>query len=377
MIYNDFKGKKLSALGLGCMRLPCIEGENSKIDMDASAKMVKYAMENGINYFDTAWGYHSGMSEPVMGEILSAYPRDSFYLATKFPGYDVSNMDKVEEIFEKQLKRLRTDYFDFYLFHNLCEKNVNEYLDEKYGIYKYLMEQKRNGRIKHLGFSTHGSLHTMKRFLNAYGKDMEFCQLQINWLDWDFQNAKAKVELVKSYGIPVWVMEPVRGGKLARLDEEYAEKLRALRPTATPAEWAFRFLQSLPEAVVTLSGMSNMEQLAENIKTYESTAPLSDGEMTTLLGIASEMTAKTALPCTSCRYCVDHCPMELDIPKLIELYNEHTYSNGGFIAPMALDAMAENKRPDACIGCRSCEEVCPQGIKIAEMMSDFSKRLTE
>ena len=199
MIYSDFKGIKLSALGLGCMRLPCVEGNSAQIDMEAAEKMVAYSFEKGINYFDTAWGYHSGMSEPVMGEILSKYPRDSYYLATKFPGYDVSNMDKVEEIFEKQLARLKTDYFDFYLFHNVCEKNIDGYLDEKFGIYKYLTEQKKRGRIRYLGFSTHGSIHTMKRFLEAYGKDMEFCQLQVNWLDWDFQNARAKIELVRSY----------------------------------------------------------------------------------------------------------------------------------------------------------------------------------
>ena len=375
MIYSDFKGIKLSALGLGCMRLPCVEGNSAQIDMEAAEKMVAYSFEKGINYFDTAWGYHSGMSEPVMGEILSKYPRDSYYLATKFPGYDVSNMDKVEEIFEKQLARLKTDYFDFYLFHNVCEKNIDGYLDEKFGIYKYLTEQKKRGRIRYLGFSTHGSIHTMKRFLEAYGKDMEFCQLQVNWLDWDFQNARAKIELVRSYGIPVWIMEPVRGGKLAVLAPEYMERLRAFRPEATAAEWAFRFLQSLPEAVVTLSGMSNMEQLSENIETYSESRPLNEDEMAALLEIAADMTAKTALPCTSCRYCVDHCPMGLDIPWFIELYNEHVYSGGGFIAPMALDAVSEDKRPSACLGCRACEAVCPQGIKISEMMTDFTERI--
>ena len=375
MIYSDYKGIKLSALGLGCMRLPCVEGNSAQIDMEAAEKMVAYSFEKGINYFDTAWGYHSGMSEPVMGELLSKYPRDSYYLATKFPGYDVSNMDKVEEIFEKQLARLKTDYFDFYLFHNVCEKNIDGYLDEKFGIYKYLTEQKKRGRIRYLGFSTHGSLHTMKRFLEAYGKDMEFCQLQVNWLDWDFQNARAKIELVRSYGIPVWIMEPVRGGKLAVLAPEYMERLRAFRPEATAAEWAFRFLQSLPEAVVTLSGMSNMEQLSENIETYSESRPLNEDEMAALLEIAADMTAKTALPCTSCRYCVDHCPMGLDIPWFIELYNEHVYSGGGFIAPMALDAVSEDKRPSACLGCRACEAVCPQGIKISEMMTDFTERI--
>ncbi len=374
MIYNDFQNIKLSALGMGCMRLPNL-GSDSKIDVDATRKMVAYAMEKGINYYDTAWGYHEGNSETVMGEVLSEYARDKFYLASKFPGYDLDNMDKVAEIFEKQLEKCRVEYFDFYLFHNVCEMNINEYLDPKYGIYDYLIKQKENGCIRHLGFSAHGNLETMKRFLEAYGKDMEFCQLQINWLDWEFQNAKEKVELVSSYGIPVWVMEPVRGGSLVNLNDEHEKRLKSLRPDATNAEWAFRFLQTLPEVTVTLSGMSNFEQLKENIDTYETAKPLSEIEMSTLLDIAKSMTTKIALPCTSCRYCTSHCPQGLDIPWIIELYNEHVYSGGGFLAPMALSALSEDKLPSACIGCRACESVCPQTIKISEMMSDFTEKL--
>ncbi len=375
MIYCNFKDKKLSALGMGCMRLPVCEGKNSDVDMPATKKMVAYAMEKGINYYDTAWGYHDGNSEIAIGEVLKSYPRDSFYLASKFPGYDLGNMDKVEEIFEKQLQKCRVEYFDFYLFHNVCEMNIEQYLDPKYGIYDYLMEQKQNGRIRHLGFSSHGNLDTMKRFLEAYGKDMEFCQLQINWLDWEFQSAKEKVELVASYGIPVWVMEPVRGGSLINLKPRHKAKLKALRPNATNAEWAFRFLQTLPEVTVTLSGMSNFRQLKENIATYENAEPLNETEMNTLLDIARAMTSKKVLPCTSCRYCTNYCPRALNIPWLIELYNEHIYSDGGFIAPMALSALAKDKLPSACIGCRVCEAVCPQKIQISEMMADFAQKL--
>ena len=192
--------------------------------------MFDCAMAQGINYYDTAWGYHNGNSELVTGENLSRYPRDSYYLATKFPGYDLANMDKVKEIFEKQLEKCRVDYFDFYLFHNVCEMNIDEYLNPAHGIYDYLMEQKRNGRIRHLGFSAHGSYSVMKRFLEAYGKDMEFCQIQLNYLDWTFQDAKAKVQLLERYQIPVWVMEPLRGGKLASLSKTDEAKLRELRP---------------------------------------------------------------------------------------------------------------------------------------------------
>ncbi len=374
MIYNVFKDKKISALGLGCMRFPLVEG-TGEVDVAATKEMVAYAMEKGINYYDTAWGYLNEQSEPIVGELLNAYPRESFYLASKYPGYDSQYWGRVEEIFEKQLQKCRVEYFDFYLFHNVCEMNIDMYLDEKYGVRSYLTAQKAKGRIRHLGFSAHGNLDTLKRFLEAYGKDMEFCQLQVNWLDWNFQNAKEKIALVSSYGIPVWVMEPVRGGSLINLAEKHEEKLRALRPTATNAEWAFRFLQSIPEVTMTLSGMSNMGQLQENIATYENSEPLSKEEWDTLQGIARAMTGKDTLPCTSCRYCISHCPMGLNIPWLIELYNEHVFSGGGFIPAMAVSALKENELPSACLGCRACEEVCPQNIKISEMMASFSEKM--
>lgn len=374
MIYKEFQDLNLSALGMGAMRLPT--GENyADIDEKATQEMVDYAMEHGINYYDTAWGYHDGQSEIVMGKALKKHPRDSFYLATKFPGYDLSNMDKFEEIFEKQLEKCSVDYFDFYLFHNVCEMNIDAYLDPKYGIYDYLIEQKKNRRIRHLGFSAHGSYNVMKRFLEAYGDAMEFCQIQLNWLDWEFQGAKNKVKLLEEYHIPVWVMEPLRGGKLASLPKDTADKLTELRPDEGIPAWAFRFLQGIDSVKVTLSGMSNFEQLKENIATFEADKKLSDNELDTLLGIADEMVKKSIVPCTACRYCTAHCPQELDIPSLLELYNEHSFTEGGFIAPMALMAYDENKKPSACIGCRSCEAVCPQQIKISEIMADFCTKL--
>ena len=375
MIYNEFQGKKLSALGMGCMRFPTINGEDANIDEARVSKMFARAMDNGINYYDTAWGYHAGQSEIVTGKMLKKYPRDSFYLASKFPGYDNSNMPKVKEIFEKQLEKCQVEYFDFYLFHNVCESNIDDYLNPAFGIYDYLMEQKKNGRIKHLGFSAHGDYGTMKRFLDAYGKNMEFGQIQLNWLDWKFQSAKEKVKLLEEYNIPVWVMEPVRGGSLASLKEEEEKQLKNLRPEESIAAWSFRFLQSIPQVVVTLSGMSNDEQVTDNLKTYEESKPLNEEEMALLMKFADEKIAANALPCTSCRYCTAKCPKELDIPTLIGLYNEHYLTGGGFIAPMALSAMPAEKLPSACIGCRSCEAVCPQQIKISEAMTDFNAKL--
>lgn len=375
MVYKNYKDLKLSALGFGAMRLPTADGNpDAPIDEKKTADMVAYAIAHGVNYFDTAYGYHDGNSEVVMGKVLGEYPRDSFYLATKFPGYDLANMDKVEAIFEEQLKKCNVDYFDFYLFHNVYEKNIEPYMDRKYGIMDYLMKQKENGRIRHLGFSAHGRYDTMKRFLEAYGDRMEFCQIQLNYLDWKLQDAKAKVELLREYNIPVWVMEPLRGGRLASLSPKNEEKLKALRPDEKIPAWGFRFLQSVPEVTMVLSGMSSMEQMKENIATFAEDKPVTDEEMETLMEVTDSML--DILPCTACRYCTTHCPQKLDIPTLLALYNEVRFANG-LITHMAVEAMPEDKRPHACIGCQSCEAVCPQQIEIAKAMVDFTEKLNQ
>lgn len=373
MIYKEFKDLKLSNLGLGMMRLPV--KEDGLIDEVHTAEMIDYALKSGINYFDTAWGYHNGESENIVGEILSKYPRESFYLASKFPGYDLSNMGKVVEIFNKQLEKCNTPYFDFYLIHNVCEANIDEYLNEENGILPYLLKQKEEGKIKNFGFSVHGNLDTINRFLEMYGPYMEFCQIQLNYLDYEFQNAKAKMEVLKELNIPIWVMEPLRGGKLVKELDSYQDKLNTLRENVSSVEWAFRFVQSFPEVKVILSGMSSLDQLKQNIETFSTDEVLNEEEKNVLLGIAKEMLSKNILPCTACRYCTEKCPIGLDIPMLLESYNEHTITGGGFIPSMRVGALPENKKPSACIGCRACEAVCPQVIKISEAMDDFSKKL--
>ena len=376
MIYRDFQGMQLSALGMGTMRLPVTDGQDGQIDEARAAEMFDYAYEHGVNYFDTAWGYHEGNSEVVTGRCLAKYPRQSFYLASKFPGYDLGNMGKAEEIFEKQLGKCQVEYFDFYLVHNVCDLNIGHYLDdETYGDVSYLKKQKELGRIRHLGFSLHGGLDVLERFLAAYGDAMEFCQIQLNWMDWEFQDACGKVDRLRQAGIPVWVMEPLRGGMLVNLQAEHRKQLADLRPSASAAEWALRFCQSVPEVTVTLTGASTLEQLAENIRIFEEEQLLNEKEKKTLLGMAAELVGKTAVPCTACRYCTSHCPQGLDIPKLLSLYNEHAVTGGGFIAPMALGALPRDKRPKACIGCGNCEAVCPQQIKIASVMAEFVEKL--
>ena len=376
MRYKEFAGLKLSALGFGAMRLPVVDGQNGSIDQDAVNEMVDYALEHGVNYFDTAWGYHDGQSEVAMGIALNRHKREDYVIATKFPGYDLANMGKAEEIFNKQLQKTGMEYFDFYLVHNVCEKNIDAYLDPSYGDIAYLIEQKKAGRIKHLGFSAHGDIACMTRYLEVYGADMEFCQLQINYLDWTFQDAKGKVELCDKYNLPIWVMEPIRGGKLAQIADEDMAKLKELRPNETAVQWCFRFIQSIPEVVVCLSGMSNFEQVKQNIETFSEGEALNADELAALADVAKTMVGRGTVPCTGCRYCTEHCPMQLNIPKLLEMYNQNMMTGErDFISNMYVGTLPEDKRPAACIACGACAAVCPQQIDIPGTLEKFADRL--
>lgn len=360
MIYRNFKDKKLSALGFGTMRLPLIEGSKT-IDQEAVQKMTDLAMAAGVNYYDTAWPYHDGNSETSIAKALAKFPRDSYYIADKYPGHQIAETYAPADIFEKQLVKLGTDHIDFYLLHNVYEKSYEVYNDPKWGIVDYFIEQRRLGRIRHLGFSCHAELPTLTEFLDRYGDEMEFCQIQLNYLDWTLQNAKAKYELLSSRGIPVWVMEPLRGGLLAR------------QPDATAAQ-AFRWLQSLPNVTVVLSGMSSVTQMEDNLKTYEAEDPISSEDVDRLMAVAERL--KNSIPCTACRYCCSQCPQELDIPRLIASYNDLKVVTS--LAPlMMVESLPEDKRPSACLGCGACAQMCPQNIDIPSVMADFASRLAK
>ena len=319
MIFSEFQNEKLSLLGFGAMRLPCLA--DGSIDEQQVAEMTQMAMDAGVNYFDTAYPYHGGQSERVMGRVLSKYPRDSYKLATKYPGHQIlSSGYNPAEIFEEQLQKCGVDYFDFYLLHNVNEKSMEVYMDPQWGIVDYFKEQKRLGRIRHLGFSSHAQVEGLEKFLDYCGGDMEFCQIQLNYMDWTLQKARQTYELLTARGIPVWVMEPVRGGKLASLSEADSAKLKALRPEATDASWGFRFLQGLPNVKMILSGMSNLEQMKDNLYTFAQREPLNESETEMMLSIAQGM--MDLVPCTACRYCCEGCPEGLDIPALLSVYNE-------------------------------------------------------
>ncbi len=366
MIFQEFQGEKLSMLGFGTMRLPLLT--DGTVDEAQVAEMVRYAMDHGINYFDTAYPYHQGNSERVIGRALKNYPRESFYLADKYPGHQIAQSYDPAAVFEEQLEKCGVEYFDFYLLHNVYEKSINTYTDPKWGIVDYFIEQKKRGRIRHLGFSSHGSVETIDRFLQYYGEHMEFCQIQLNYLDWTLQDAESKCQLLEMWDIPVWVMEPVRGGKLASLPAEDEAKLRQLRPEESIPAWAFRWLQGVPGVTMVLSGMSSMAQMVDNVKTFEERKPLSEEEQDILFAAAEKL--KTGVPCTACGYCMDGCPRHLDIPGLLAVYNDLKVTPT-FTVAMRVEAMPPEKQPTMCIGCGRCARVCPQNINIPMALKDM------
>ena len=367
MYTNDLLGNQVSRLGFGAMRLPL--AADGSIDTAAVQEMVDCCMSHGVNYFDTAYVYHSGFSETALRDALKKYPRESYFLANKFPGHVIADSFDVDGIFHEQLERCGTDYFDYYLLHNVYENSMNTYMDPRWDILGYLKEQKRLGRIRHLGLSTHARPENLERFLDFAGDSMEFCQIQLNYMDWSLQQGNVKYELLEKRGLPLVIMEPLRGGKLASLPADISAKLRELRPEEGDASWSFRYLQNLPNVKVVLSGMSALPQLEENIRTFSEGPAQTPEESALLEQLAEEM--KDALPCTRCRYCCDGCPMQLDIPMLIHAYNDLKYSGSNMVIAMQFDALPPEKQPDACIGCGACSAVCPQGIDIPAAMREL------
>ena len=370
MIYTEFQGDRLSMLGFGAMRLPT--NPDGSIDVTATETMIDYAIAQGVNYFDTAMPYHGGMSEVVVGRILGKYPRESFRLADKYPGHQKFSTYDPAATFEQQLKKCGVEYFDYYLLHNVSEASLDTYLDPRWGIIDYFREQRKLGRIRHLGFSTHGRVEMLEQFLADYGNDMEFCQIQLNYLDWTLQDAKTKCDLLNRYRIPIWVMEPVRGGKLAALHPASEARLKALRPDESIAAWGFRFLQGIPNVTMILSGMTTMEHVTDNIRTFESSKPLDETELAVVLDIAEQM--KNTIPCTACRYCCDGCPKGLDIPTLIAILNDLRFAPSTNSA-MMLEFAPEEQKPSACIACGKCTRICPQNIDVPGALAELAERL--
>lgn len=387
MQYKQFGDLKLSHLGMGCMRLP-VAGENGPIDEEKASKIIEYAYEHGVNYFDTGFRYHKGDSQRFTGSVLSQYPRDTWNIAAKFPGHMLRfegdkiaftgfgesrlvYFDSIEQIFQQQLDECGVEYFDFFLMHGLAESNFDFYSDPKVGIVDYLQSEKKAGRIKHFGFSTHGRADAIDHYLTYWKGLFEVVQIQINYLDWTLQSAKEKYDIVVKHGAKVIAMEPVRGGKLANLPEDALARLKAVRPDDSPAAWAFRFLQGLPDMQVILSGMTTMEQVIENVELFSKEEPVNEEEKALLLSIAQSIT--NAVPCTACQYCYEGCPQNLEIAKLISMFNEASHDRGIHGIRRALQRMDEKELPAACIACGVCAGLCPQQIDIPDVLKKFDE----
>ncbi len=370
MIYNDFKGDRLSRLGFGCMRF-AKDPQTGEIDQAKVDAMFDLAIAGGVNYFDTAYPYLDGKSELAMAEALKRYPRDSYFIADKFPGHSLPGPVDNIALFKVSLDKCRTDHFDYYLLHNITEWSVKIYEDPAYHIIPDIVKMKEEGKIRHLGFSFHGGPALLEEFLTRYEGVFEFVQIQCNYLDWTLQKAKEKYDIITRHGLGVWVMESVRGGKLAKLSEENSARLKAFSPTASDASYGFRFLMDLPNVKMILSGMNEVFQVEDNLKTFEEAVPLSEEERQTLFEIAESL--KSGVPCTACRYCCKGCPMELDIPYLIECYNDYKASaSNSMTSGMRIDALAEEKRPAACVACGQCSHACPQGIDVPAVMAELA-----
>ena len=342
MQYMEFKdGIRLSRLGMGAMRLP-VKGNDSEIDFEKAKEIIDAAMDSGINYYDTAYIYHGGKSEAFLGEALKGYPRASFYVADKFnfqadPDY--------ERQFEEQLRRLQMDRIDFYLLHGIQDSFADDILNS--GCVEYFNRLKGQGKIRYLGFSFHGSPEALKKAVRYYPWD--FVQMQLNYYDWYCGNAEEIYQILEEAKIPVMVMEPVHGGLLANLTAESAEVLKKLDPALSLASWAMRWVMSRDQVQVVLSGMSDMGQLLDNVETFSEGKTLTGEEETAVWEAAMIQYRKIAVPCTSCRYCIPHCPMELDIPFLLRAYNAAKV--GGEWRLTSLSALPEAKMPGNCIGC--------------------------
>jgi len=360
MKYKDFQGKKLSRLGFGNMRLPEKDG---KIDREKAGAMIDVAMKGGVNYYDTAWMYHGEDSETFLGEVLPKYPRDSYYLATKF---NIGFNSDYRHVFETQLKKLKTDYIDFYLIHSITDSTIHPYIDD--GSVDYLIEQKKRGRIRHLGFSCHASVESLRWFVDQY--DWEFAQLQLNCFDWLFAATQEEYKILEERGIPIMVMEPVRGGRLAKLTPEAEALLKEAHPDWSMASWAFRFVRSLPQVQTILSGMSTMEQVKENLQTFNEDLIFTEQDRDLLFKACELFRNQVRVPCTACRYCCDDCPMGINIPEYLKVYNKFKV-DGPFGIKAKLDEVESDGNPSDCIGCGACESRCPQGIGVPDIMREL------
>ena len=363
----DYLGKSIPKLGFGLMRLPMIGEE---VDIEQVKTMTDMFLKAGFTYFDTAYGYIGGKSEKaIKAALVDRYPRDSFQLATKLPAWaGAKTAEEARQMFYTSLERTGAGYFDFYLLHNLGNERT-KYFDD-YGIWDFVAELKAKGLVKHVGFSMHDTAEALDKVLTEH-PEVEFVQLQINYIDWDSDNVQSRkcYETARRHGKPVIIMEPVKGGNLAKLPEQIAKPMHDYAPEASDASWALRFAASLEGLVTVLSGMSSIEQMEDNLKTMASFKPLSDEERGVIAQVVTALNAAIAIPCTSCQYCTKGCPMEINIPGVFGAMNQYSmYGNLGSAKGSYGWATHSGGKASQCVECGQCEAACPQHIEIIQQL---------
>ena len=356
----DKLGIRTSLLGFGCMRFPV--DAQGKINEPEAERMIDRAIAAGVNYIDTAYPYHNGDSEPFVGKVLKKYDRGSFYLATKLPCWNVKTLEDVDRLFNEQLSRLQTEYIDFYLMHAMNGELFARM--EKLGVVKRLEELKAEGRIRNLGFSFHDSYEAFERIITY--RDWDFCQIQLNYMDTKDGPGMRGYELAEKLDIPLVIMEPIKGGSLARFAEDITEVFRTMDKDASIASFALRWVGSLPNVKVILSGMSAMDQVEDNLATFEKFRPLSEQEKETIESVVTLINSRVQNGCTGCRYCMP-CPAGVDIPGNFSAWNTyHMYQNYNVVRWNWENQLGESKQAKNCIQCGKCEQACPQKLSIRE-----------
>ena len=369
MVKRQFKnsGEYVSLLGYGAMRFPALP-DSKLIDEEKSLDLIDHAYKSGINYFDTAYFYHEQASEGFLKKALSRYPRESFFLADKMPPGEINCEEDLNRVFEEQLERCGVNYFDYYLIHFVTKRTIDRIV--KHNFHGVLKRKQKEGKIRNFGFSFHDRPEFLADFVDKY--EFDFAQIQLNYLDWEQQEAKKCYEVLTKRGIPVIVMEPVRGGSLVNLLPDDAVKIfKEADPNASVASWAIRFAASLPNVFCVLSGMTTMDQLVDNVNTLSDFKPLTEPEYAVIGRVLEAYRRAGAVPCTACNYC-SGCPAGVDIPRVIGVYNQYKNNKSSFQFTLHNRILGEDRLADSCVACGVCSKHCPQGIDIPATMKEIS-----